>query len=133
MQRMRDEQQGEATTELVVVTPVLLLLIGFILQFALWYHASHVAAAAAQEGVRAARAFGGSGEAGQARAEHFLAETGPTVVQRPEVTASRGLQTARVEVRGYAPTVVPGLRLQVTAGAESPTERFAAPPPAGSP
>ena len=127
MQRIREEH-GEATTELVVVTPVLLLLIGFILQFALWYHASHVAAAAAQEGVRAARAFGGSAEAGQARAEHFLAETGPTVVQGPEVTATRDLRTARVEVRGHAPAVVPGLRLEVTAGAESPTERFAAIP-----
>ncbi|MGH8998544.1 MAG: hypothetical protein ACRDY7_04055 [Acidimicrobiia bacterium] len=45
MRRMRDER-GEATTEL-----------------ALWYHASHVAEAAAQEGARAARAFGGSAEA----------------------------------------------------------------------
>ena len=137
MQRMRNVQQqrGEATTELVVVTPVLLLLIGFILQFAVWYHASHVAAAAVQEGVRAARAFGGSAEAGQARAERFLAETGPTVVQGPEVTASRDTGTARVEVRGHAPSVVPGLRLQVTAAAESPTERFAgiAAPPARSP
>ena len=132
MQPMRDEQ-GEATTELVVVTPVLLLLIGFIFQFALWYHASHVAAAAAQEGVRAARAFGGSADAGQARAEHFLAETGPTVVRQPEVSASRGPQTARVEVRGQAPAVVPGLRLSVTATSESPMERFAAPPPAASP
>lgn len=139
MQRMPDEeeerrqQRGEATTELVVVTPVLLLLIGFILQFALWYHASHVAEAAAQEGVRAARAFGGSAEAGQARAEHFLAETGPNVVQAPEVSVSRDPRSARVEVRGHAPSVVPGLRLEVTAAAESPTERFAAVPPAGSP
>ena len=134
MRRIRHEQRGEATTELVLVTPVLLLLIGFILQFALWYHASHVAAAAAQEGVRAARAFGGSAEAGQARAEHFLAETGPTIVQGSEVTASRGPRTARVEVRGQAPSVVPGLRLGITAGAESPTERFAGfPAPAGSP
>jgi hypothetical protein len=47
-------------------------------------------------------------------------------VQGPEVTASRDLRTARVEVRGHAPSVVPGLRLGITAAAESPTERFAA-------
>jgi|SRR5581483_1794385 len=131
--RCRPTEQGEATTELVLVTPVLLLLIGFVVQFAVWYHASHVARAAAQEGVRAARAFGGSAEAGQARAEHFLAETGPTIVRGAEVTAFRDAQAARVEVRGHAPSVVPGLRLGISAEAQSPTERFSASPPAGSP
>jgi hypothetical protein len=120
MHRLRNEQ-GEATTELVLVTPVLLLLIGFIIQFAVWYHASHVAQAAAQEGVRAARAFGGS------------AEAGPTIVRRPEVSAFRDAQSAHVEVRGFAPSVVPGMRLGVNAEAQSPTERFAVAPPAGSP
>jgi Flp pilus assembly protein TadG len=123
MHRARD-QRGEATTELVLVTPVLLLLISFVLQFALWYHASHVAESAAQEGVRAARALGGTAEAGQQTAEHFLAETGPKVVTGPTVTAIRDADSARVEVRGHAPTLVPGLRLAVTATAESPTERL---------
>ena len=132
MSRLRDER-GDATTELVLVTPVLLLLIGFVIQFALWYHAAHVAEAAAQEGVRAARAFGGSAEAGQTRAAHFLAETGPNIVRSPEVTASRDLRTARVEVHGQAPSVVPGLRLAVTAEAESPTERFTAAAAGASP
>ena len=125
MRRVRDER-GEATTELVLVTPVLLLLIAFVLQFALWYHASHVAEAAAQEGARAARAFGGSADAGRETAEHFLAETGPKIVVAPEVTATRDADTARVEVRGHAVTLVPGLRLGITASAESPTERFSA-------
>ena len=53
MRRACDER-GDATTELVLVTPVLLLLIAFVVQFALWYHASHVAEAAAQEGACAA-------------------------------------------------------------------------------
>ncbi|MGH2690368.1 MAG: TadE/TadG family type IV pilus assembly protein, partial [Actinomycetota bacterium] len=123
MRGVRDER-GEATTELVLVTPVLLLLIAFVLQFALWYHASHVAEAAAQEGARTARVFGGSAEAGRETAEHFLAETGPKVVVDPEVTATRNAGTARVDVRGHAVTLVPGLRLGITASAESPTERF---------
>jgi Flp pilus assembly protein TadG len=132
MPQLRDER-GDATTELVLVTPVLLLLIGFVIQFALWYHAAHVAEAAAQEGVRAARAFGGSADAGQARAAHFLAETGPNIVKGPDVTAVRDLRTARVEVHGYAPSVVPGLRLAVSGEAESPTERFTAAAPGASP
>ena len=123
MRRSQDDR-GDATTELVLVTPVLLLLIAFVVQFALWYHASHVAESAAQEGVRAARALGGTAEAGQQTAEHFLAETGPKVVTGPSVTAIRDADSARVEVRGYAPMLVPGLRLAVTATAESPTERL---------
>ena len=51
-------ERGSATTELVIAMPALLLLIMSIIQFGLWYHASHVAKAAAQEGVRAARIEG---------------------------------------------------------------------------
>ncbi|MGH3185480.1 MAG: TadE/TadG family type IV pilus assembly protein, partial [Streptosporangiaceae bacterium] len=40
--RWRDER-GSATAELVIATPLLLLLILAIVQFALWEHATHVA------------------------------------------------------------------------------------------
>lgn len=123
MLRVKDER-GEATTEMVLVTPVLLLLIAFVIQFALWYHASHVVSAAAQEGVRATRAYGGTVEAGRERAERFLAETGPKVVVGPEVMVSRDTERASVEIRGRAPSLVPGLQLSVTATADSPTERL---------
>ena len=126
------KERGEATTEMVLVTPVLLLLIAFVIQFALWYHASHVANAAAQEGVRAARAYGGTAQAGKERAERFLAETGPTIVLTPDVTVTRDPQHARVEVHGHAPGVVPGVRLSVDAVADSPTERLTSALPAGT-
>ena len=123
MRRVRDER-GEATTEMVLVTPVLLLLITFVIQFALWYHASHVVSAAAQEGVRAARAYGGSIDAGRERAERFLAEIGPKIVVGPEVIVTRDAERARVEIHGHAPSLVPGLHLSVAATADSPTERL---------
>jgi len=126
-QKQRAER-GEATTEMVLVTPVLLLLIAFVIQFALWYHASHVAGAAAQEGVRAARAYAGTAEAGKERAEKFLAETGPTVVVGADVHAIRDVEHARVEVHGHAPSVVPGFRLPVDAVADSPNERLTSAP-----
>lgn len=125
-------ERGEATTEMVLVTPVLLLLIAFVIQFALWYHASHVASAAAQEGVRAARAYGGTAQAGQARAERFLAETGPEIVIAPDVTVTRDVELATVEIRGHVPSLVPGLHLSVSASAASPTERLTSPQPATS-
>lgn len=127
MARSKRGEAGEATTEVVLVTPVLLLLVMTVIQFALWYHGSHVAEAAAQEGVRAARLDGGTEAAGRARAQEFLAQAGPTIVGAPQVTAARSTDLARVEVEGVAVSVVPGLRLPISAASESPVERFRAP------
>ena len=122
----RRSEEGAATAELVLVTPVLLLLLMLIVQFALWYHGSHVATAAAQEGARAARVEGGSGSEGAARAERFLTSLGREVVGEPHVVAARdgSRGVARVEIRGKAVPVVPGLRLPIRAVSESPLERF---------
>jgi Flp pilus assembly protein TadG len=117
-------ERGAATTEAVLVTPVLLVLIMLVVQFGLWYHGSHVAVAAAQEGARAARLEGGSTEAGTARARSFLDSLGREVVGRPQVNAERNPSRARVEVRGTAVAVVPGLHLPIRAVSEGPVERF---------
>ena len=118
------EEHGAATAEVVLITPVLLLLIMLVVQFGLWYHGSHVATAAAQEGARAARVDGGSNEEGAARARSFVARLGRDVVGQPQVNAERDAARARVEVRGTAVAVVPGLRLPIRAVSEGPVERF---------
>lgn len=120
----RTDEEGAATTEVVLVTPVLLVLIMLVVQFGLWYHGSHVATAAAQEGARAARVDGGSNQAGAARARSFLASLGREVVGQPQVSAERNASRSRVEVRGTAVAVVPGLRLPIWAVSEGPVERF---------
>jgi Flp pilus assembly protein TadG len=127
MTRLRENDRGEATTEMVLVVPVLLVLITLVIQFALWYHASNVADAAAEEGMRAARLLGGTAEAGQTTAESFLSQAGPTIVVAPEVSVSRDTETARVEVRGRVVSVVPGMRLPIDAVAQSPLEKFRPP------
>jgi Flp pilus assembly protein TadG len=127
MTRLRENERGEATTEMVLVVPVLLVLITLVIQFGLWYHASNVADAAAEEGVRAARLRGGTAEAGQATTENFLSQAGPTIVVAPEVSVSRDSDTARVEVHGSVVSVVPGIRLPIDALAESPLEEFRPP------
>jgi TadE-like protein len=120
-------QAGGATAELVVATPLLVLLVLLVVQFALWQHGAHVAAAAAQEGARAARLEGGSAAAGRAEAADFLAALAPSLVRDPQVTVRRDQATARVEVRGTAEAVVPWLRLPIRAAVEAPVERFRAP------
>ncbi|MDP9404524.1 MAG: pilus assembly protein [Actinomycetota bacterium] len=119
-------ESGQASTEAVLIVPVLLLLIMFVIQFGLWYHAEHVVQAAAQEGVRSARLEGGSAEMGRRRAERFLARAGSRVVSQPVVRSSRDSSSATVAVEGHAVAVVPGLRLPVRANAVSPVEEFRA-------
>jgi Flp pilus assembly protein TadG len=117
-------ERGAATVEAVVVFPVLLLLVMVVFQFALWYHASALATAAAQDGARAARAEGATAQAGLDRANALLDQTGRSIVQGRRVLVSRTAATARVEVRGTCIPLVPGLRLPIDAVAESSTERF---------
>lgn len=124
--RRRDER-GAATAELVLVTPLMLFIILLIVQFGLWFHASHVAAAAAQEGARAARVQGSSAGAGQERAEELLDSVGRRLVLERSVSSTRDGEVARVEVAGVAPQVVPGFRLPVSAESEAPIEEFRAP------
>ena len=119
----RDEG-GSATLQTVLVMPLLLLLITAIVQFALWYHAAHIAIAAAQDGARAARVEGGTSESGRERAQQVIDQLGTRVLNDATITVTRGPEQARVEVRGWAPELVPGLRLPVDAVSAGATERF---------
>jgi hypothetical protein len=114
------------TAELVVATPLLLLLVLLMVQFALWQHGLHVATAAAEEGERAARLEGGTAAVGAARTREFLATLGPNLVVAPQVTARRGPTTARVEIHATAEQLVPWLHLPIHAVAEGPVEVFTA-------
>jgi Flp pilus assembly protein TadG len=117
-------QRGGATVELVLTVPVLLLLLMLIVQFGLYWHASHVAQAAAQEGVRAARMVDGSAQAGQARAQTFVARAAPTLLHDVGITASRDARTATVHVHATVQAVLPGLSLAVDVESHSPIEHF---------
>lgn len=124
---MRRNEQGEATTETVLVIPALILLIFTVIQFGLWYHASSVTRAAAQEGVRQARVAGGTSASGQATAESFLQQTAGSLINNSSVIASRDANTTAVSVNGTVISVVPFLHLPVSGHASAVTERFRAP------
>ena len=83
--RWRDER-GSATAELVIATPLLLLLILGIVQFALWEHATHVAQAVAEQGLSAGRVQGGTDQAASAEAQRMLGQLGSGVLVHPNVT-----------------------------------------------
>lgn len=119
-------ERGAATTETVLTVPVVMLLVLLVVQFGLWFHASHLAEAAAQEGVRAARVSGGTAQAGHDRASGFLIAHATSLLDNATVEATRADDITRVEVRGTLASIVPGVHLPVRAGAQSPVERFRA-------
>ncbi len=123
--RRRDEC-GSVTAELVIATPVLLLLLLGIVQFALFEHAAHVAQATAQEGLAAGRVQGGSDQAATSEARSVLAQIGAGVLVHAGVTATRGATTTTVVVSGQAEGLLPFLSLPVRSVATGPTERFVA-------
>jgi Flp pilus assembly protein TadG len=112
---------------LVLVTPVLILLVTLIIQFALWFHATHVAQAAASDGLASVRVEAGTAADGETRANAILDSLAPTLITDRQVVATRGAQTARVEVTGNSVTIVPGFTLRIHAVAEGPLELFTIP------
>jgi Flp pilus assembly protein TadG len=120
----RDDGAGVA--EMVIAVPLLMLLIGLIVQFAVWAHASAVAQATAEEALAAARVQGGTAAAGQQRAAQVLAQIGSAVLVGPHVTITRTPVTATVRITATAERVlpIPGLALPVTITVTGPVERF---------
>lgn len=118
------EERGSTTTEAVLVTPALLFLVMLVVQFGLWFHAQHVAQAAAEEGSRAARAERGTAAAGRDRTNAFLDQAGPRILVDRQVTAGRTADTVTITVEGRSRPVVPGFSLPIRAVASSPVERF---------
>jgi hypothetical protein len=113
---------GSVSVELVVATPLMLLLFMTVVQFALWAHAAHVARAAASSGVQTARACASSADAGRDETTTVLGQLAGSVLTDTHVEARRDPTTATVTVTGTAITVVPGLHLPVRASVTAPRE-----------
>ncbi len=116
--------RGSTSTELVIATPLLLLLLLVIIQFALWSHATHIAQAAASQGLATARIQNGTAAAGTASARQILDQFAGGPLTGTAVTTDRGPASASVRISGTASSVVPFLTLPVHAEAAGPVERF---------
>ncbi|GAB3474246.1 MULTISPECIES: TadE/TadG family type IV pilus assembly protein [Amycolatopsis] len=130
LRRLRNDQRGAGTVELVIATPVLLLLILLIAQFALYMHATHIAQAAASEALSAARVFGGSAAAGSAEGQRILTQLGSGPLQESSVNVQRGGTQASVTITGTTTSVIPFMTFTVHAEAVGPVEKFV--PPIGT-
>jgi hypothetical protein len=115
-------EDGSVSAELVVATPLLLLLLLVAVQAGVWWHATHIAESVAAHALAAARVQDGSTAAGQASAERVLAQLADRLLTDTDVAVERTPETARVEVTGNAMPVIPGIALPVRATAAGATE-----------
>jgi Flp pilus assembly protein TadG len=112
------------SADIAITAPLLMLILLTIVQFALWSHATHMAQAAAAEGLAVARIDTGTAADGETRALSAIEQLGGGPLREAAVHASRTQDQASVQVTGVAATVVPFLRLPVHAEAAGPVERF---------
>ena len=124
LQGLRKDERGAGTVELVIATPVLLLLILLITQLALYMHATHIAQAAASQALSAARVQGGSSAAGSAEAQRVLSQLGRGPLQGSSVNVQRGATQASVAINGTVTNVLPFMTLTVHVEAVGPVEKF---------
>ncbi|MGH9209969.1 MAG: TadE/TadG family type IV pilus assembly protein [Acidimicrobiales bacterium] len=88
--RRLEGDDGAATTEFVILTPILLTFLMLIIQAGLYFHAVSVASAAAQEGSRMAAMEGEQNRiaAGEGEAEDFVQAVAPNLLTDVDATGS---------------------------------------------
>lgn len=120
----RADERGSASVELVVLMPLLLLILFSGVQGAVYYHASTLALAAAQEGARAAARENATLAAGTSAATAFVTDTAGDSLSSVAITGSRTAVTATITVRGSSLSLVPGWTPTVERSASLPVERI---------
>ena len=124
--RLLDARRDErGSVELVVATPLLLVMILMVIQFAMFEHASQVAQATAAQALAATRTVDGSTATGETEGQAVMANIGRGVLDNPQIDVSRTQTTAAVTVHGTTEGIVPLWHLSVSATSSGPVERFA--------
>ncbi|HEX6401692.1 MAG TPA: TadE family protein [Pseudonocardiaceae bacterium] len=121
--RLRGDR-GSVSAELVIASPLLLFMVMAIVQFALWSHATHIAQAAAAQGLATARAQDATAAQGAAAARRLLDQLGHGPLTDARIDAARSGGAVMIRVSGDTTAVIPLLHLPVHAEATGPVERF---------
>jgi Flp pilus assembly protein TadG len=119
--------RGASSMELALLTPILILVVLLVVQFAMVFHARHVALAAAQSGARVARSHpGGSWQVdAEARARQAARQYGANLLTGLNSQASADAADNRwVDVNGEAVRVIPFMTFRVHQRAGGPIECF---------
>lgn len=122
LQALGDDEAGYNIVEFMLTFVVLIVITMILIQFALLWHARHVAQAAAQDALRTASDYQSSASAGQSDGYDYLRQVAPHLVLSPHVTVTRSATTVTVEVTGGVVSVGP-FHLTVRESASGPVER----------
>lgn len=124
LNRRRLTADTGSSTELAIITPLLLLLILIGMQTALWAHARDITRAAASAAAESTRVSGGTTAAGRARAGQVLHRLGHGLIRAPRIKVTRTATTTTVTTTAMAEPIIPGLHLPTAATVTAPVERF---------
>ena len=114
--------RGEATTQLVVLTPLLIMLVFLGIQTAIYFHAANVAAAAASQGAAAGAPIGAGVDGAAEGAARTIAELGGRPSTAPFATSNGAFLVVTVEIS--VPRILPFFPSTVRRTATEPVERF---------
>lgn len=126
--RWRDDR-GDASIQMAIVYPFVLLATIAVIQVSMWYYARSIALTAAREGLTAARAYQASPADGTAKAQQVLERSaGDSLLGYSVSTAGSTAERVRVQVTGTAQSMIPGVAgLRVSQSASGPVERWTVP------
>jgi hypothetical protein len=116
--------------ELALGAPILMLLVGLLVQIGLWAVGDFAARNAANHALQTTRVVGGTETAGRDDAAALLRQNGGWFVDTPTVTVTRTPTVTTVTIRGHARAIIPaslipGVQPVITITVEGPTERLA--------
>ncbi len=119
---------GASSIELVLYTPILMLVIFLTVQFALTWYGNEVAGAVARETARVVRVGGGTPDSiadARAHAQEYTDAVGGASFQDLQVQITQpDDETVRVTVSGRALEIVDGFAPRVSATVQGPIEQF---------
>ncbi|MGW3681242.1 TadE/TadG family type IV pilus assembly protein [Streptomyces prasinus] len=122
------DDRGDASIQMAIVYPFVLLAAIAVIQASMWYYARQIALTAAREGVTAARAYQASPADGVAQAREVLGRTAGDSLRSPAVTVGSTGERIRIQVSGTAQSMIPGIPgLTITQSASGPVERWTVP------
>jgi Flp pilus assembly protein TadG len=123
-----DADRGSSSIELVIYTPVLMLVIFLTVQFALTWHGNQIAGAVARETARVVRTGGGTPQSladASAKGAQYAAALGGSALTGVEIVVVQPDDlTVRVTVTGRSVEIVQGFAPKVSATVQGPIESF---------
>lgn len=115
---------GVTSTEVAIVMPAMLIVILFVFQIALFWHAKQAADVAAEEAVDAAQVATATEADGYAGANTILGQAGNLRDASVSVTRDPATGLVTATVTGRAPSIIPFGSWSVSATAQAPIEEF---------